>query len=261
MKLAVALTAVLAAAYQPAGFVHEVEDRLADFRYAWPAEVEREPALRALLTEEMNIALGQTRRAAIAERASFRNFRDFDQHRYDADWDVAGATPRLLSLVAETDTSTGDDEEQPGFSAILWDRETARRVEPAELLGQSAIARLEPRYCRELDTLREEQRDGPVERDPADPFTACPRLADQLLAFADDDGDGRFEMLLVLFEPYQVGPPSEGTYTVELDLDSDDLVAIPEAIASAFEAVAEAGTEAEDPEGENDDADDDEPAS
>ena len=241
MKALIALAA-LAAASDPVPFERRLESDLLTFVYAWPAEVEAEPALRAGLRAQMEAALRQAQ-ATAAEDRDARRGQDFpfNAHAYERRWTVAGLTPRLLSLATESSAYSGGAHGSVETAALLWDRVADVELRPLDLLGPAAAARIEAAYCTALDAMRGERRGGSIEPDPTDSFTACPSLREQVIAPRDRDGNGRFETLLVLLAPYVAGPWVEGSYLVEVPLAPADLGGLGGAYRDSFEAASAAG--------------------
>jgi len=236
------LLALLAAAVPPADFAVDEQSALLEFRYRWPAVAEAIAPLRAHLGREMARARAAATRYARTDRADAAvNGRPFEAHWYDAGWRVDGSAAVLLSLSAEISTFTGGVHGNLNFAAILWDRAANRRRDIAALLGARAIEALRPRFCAALDAMRAERRGRealvPVGDD--DPFTACPALAAQAMAPADDDGNGRFETLHVMLPPYAAGPFAEGEYVIELPFEPADLDGIACGYRPAFEVAGD----------------------
>jgi hypothetical protein len=238
------LIAILAAAAQAQGFMREHEDALLDFRYGWPAVVEEEPALRAILVREMEAAEAQAKAAAEEDREARRESGSpFHGHSFAKVWRAAGSTPRLLSLTAEHETFTGGAHGSFAFAAVLWDRAADRQLDAAILLDGPVLDRLTPRHCAALNAQRSERRGEPVAGDGDDPFTSCPSLGSLPLAPTDADGDGRFDTIAVLIAPYEAGPWAEGSYVVELPLEAEDVAGLPAVYRPAFEPAEVASPE------------------
>jgi hypothetical protein len=234
--LLIAFAAAVALA-PPQGFLREQDDSLLDFSYGWPAIVEDEPSLRAILAQEMAQSESQARATATEDR----NAREpggnvpFNGHIFAKLWTVAGSTPQLLSLTADHETFTGGAHGGFTYAVLLWDRASDRQVDAADLLGEEALARLTPRHCRALNAERSARRGEPVVPDADDSFTTCPSLADLPLAPTDEDGDGRFDTLAVLIAPYEAGPWAEGTYRIEIPFEATDLAGLAADYRPAFE--------------------------
>lgn len=236
------LLGLLAAAAQLADFSVDERNELLEFRYRWPAVAEAIAPLRAHLGQEMARARVAATGYARTDRAdAARNGRRFEAHWYDAGWRVDGSGAVLLSLSAEISTFTGGAHGNLSFAAILWDRAANRRRDIAALLGARAIEALRPRFCAALDAMRAERRGRealtPLADD--DPFTACPALAGQAMAPADDDGNGRFETFHVMLPPYAAGPYAEGEYVIELPFGPADLDGIAGSYRPAFEVAGD----------------------
>jgi hypothetical protein len=238
MKVAL-MIALVAASGQPEAFRHERADELLAFSYGWPAMVAEEPALRAILAAEMTAAETEARDTARddRDRRSSSDF-PFNRHEYSKVWTLAGSTPHLLSLAAGVETYSGGAHGGLTFATMLWDRTGNREVDPATILGATALARLTPRYCNALNLERSARRGEPVTPDASDSFTACPPLSELLLAPADLDGNSRFDALEVLIAPYVAGPWVEGPYPITVAFEQEDLAGINESRRSDFEPAA-----------------------
>lgn len=232
----IALLVLLAAIAQPADVLREEETALLHFRYGWPAAAEQIPGLSAALRRQMAAARRWAiDHAAEGRRDARRMGRDYVQQDYDQVWEAAGATAQLLSLVSGTFALTGGAHGDMSDSALLWDRAADREVEAAALLGPG-LAGMTGRFCAELDRQRAENRGEPVRPDPEDPFARCPPLTEQVIAPADDDGNGRFELLRVMLPPYVAGPYVEGDYVVDIAFAPADLARVPDRYRPDFEA-------------------------
>src|SRR3954465_5730020 len=98
------LIALLLAA-QPAGFDRHEQTALLDFHYAWPAEVEAIPALRAEFRRRMGAASQDARTRARETRGGAREANvPFHQEQYDKVWTVEARNGRFLSLSADNHT-------------------------------------------------------------------------------------------------------------------------------------------------------------
>ena len=236
MSLLAVLTAVAAAAQSAGDFLAEEEGELLGFSYGWPAAAEAVPALRDRLRQEMEAArVEATGYAEEGRRDAAASGYDFNPHYFVKTWQLAGRTPRLLSLSASRETYSGGAHGNVGFSGLLWDVEANAAIEAAAVLGPEALERLAPRYCEALDAERAERRGEPVRPEAEDSFTTCPALAEQVLVPEDEDGNGRFERIAVLIPPYVAGPYAEGPYPLEVALGEEDVAAIDATHRSAFE--------------------------
>jgi hypothetical protein len=244
----------LAAALQPAPDpqTHEEDSALA-FDYGWPAAADDVPGLQALLRADMEAQRADARRYVAESQANAReNGVDFIPHYFEKFWQTAGATPRLLSLTASESASTGGAHGNQSFDALLWDLASDRRVAAAQLLGERGLQGMRERYCRALDAERSERRDEPVPARSEDQFWECPPLAEQAIAPADGDGNGRFDRLEVLLAPYVAGPYAEGAYSVEVPFEARDLARVDARFRPAFELAGAPAAAAICPEGDMD---------
>jgi hypothetical protein len=227
---------LLAAAAPPHDFLRDEENALLHFNYGWPAEAQAIPRLRARLAREME---GEHRQAVANARENRRNARangfEYNVEDFDKVWEVAGNNIRLLSLTASLGSYSGGAHPNTSFHALLWDKAGNREVTAASVLGAAALRGFSARYCAALDAERAERREEPVVHDPQDPFTTCPAIAEQVLAPADADHDGRFDTLRILLGPYIAGPYVEGEYLLDLPIGAADLARIPAPWRASFE--------------------------
>lgn len=232
----VLFAALLLQAAAPGDFVHEEESGQLYFHYGWPAAADAVLALRSELRARM--AASQARATVMAAEgramAASEGW-EMPPHAHEQDWRVAGSAPQLISLSAGVATYAGGAHGNLAYETLLWDRLNDRTVD-APILFRAALEGMKERYCDALDRQREEKRGEPVRRDPEDPHTACPPLAERVLAPADSDGNDRFDRLHVLIPPYAAGPYVEGDYVVELPFEPADLAALPAGYRPAFEA-------------------------
>lgn len=247
LPLLIALSAAAAAA-EPGDFLREEPGETLAFAYGWPAAAEANPALREMLRAEMEAERAQMLGYVEQGRAAAReNGIEFIPYHYAKTWAVSGSTPQLLSLTASVETFAGGAHGNIGFDALLWDLAAQRRITPWEVLGEAAIQGMTERYCAALDARRAEQRGEPIRRNPEDPHTLCPPLAELVLAPKDADGNGRFDTLDVLIAPYLAGPYVEGAYFAEMPFEERDLAGIADGYRPAFEVAAGATAPDADP--------------
>lgn len=233
------LALLLVQAAQPGAFAQDEESEHLHFHYGWPAAAEAVPALRAELRARM--AAARARALAMAAEGRARAAGEgweMPAHAHEQDWSLDGSTAQLTSLSAGIATYAGGAHGNLAYEALLWDRAEDRPVGTAAMLG-AGLAAMTERYCRGLDRQREEKRGEPVRRDPDDPHSSCPALAERVLAPADSDGNGRFDRLNVLIPPYAAGPYVEGDYVVEIPFEPGDLAAIPDGYRPAFEVAGQ----------------------
>lgn len=236
------LLAALLAAAPPADFLREEEGALLHFRYGWPGAAQALPALGARLGREMEEEHRQAVATAEESRRTARaNGVDFYSQDFDKVWETAGDTAVLLSLTAALGSYSGGAHPNTSYRALLWDRAGDRPVTAVSVLGP-ALGGISDRYCAALDAQRAERREGPVVRDAEDPFTTCPAIAEQVIAPADTDGNGRFDTLRILLAPYLAGPYVEGDYLIDVPFDPADLARIGADWRPAFETPGERRT-------------------
>lgn len=189
-----------------------------DFAYGWPAEAAAIPGLAAALEADMAKQRREALALARADRAERTPEMPFTGHYFQKRWRAHGDTGPLLSLAAQTGTFTGGAHGNSVFETLLWDRAAKRAIELAAVFtdAKAAFAAMTPAYCAELDRQRAERRGEELPLEGADWMTECPPLAERAAAPADSDGDGRFDRIRVLIDPYDAGPYAEGVYEVDI---------------------------------------------
>ena len=221
------LLALLLAA-QPAAFHREERTALLEFRYDWPAEAEAVPALRAALRRRLDRAHAEALAAARDSRASAREAQVvFHTELYDERWSLEASNERFLSLTADLHTDNNGAHPNRAFDALIWDRARGRATSARALLGPAVLGRLSPAYCSRLAAM--------VAAHGGVPPSRCPPLAEQVLAFSDQDHDGRFDTLHILVPPYVAASYADGSFVVDVPLGRGDLDGLAPADRAAFE--------------------------
>jgi hypothetical protein len=189
-----------------------IRARSDDLEFGWRMvpDVAAWPALLAELRRDAAERLAEARTGAAEDRAARGADAPFFGHYFEQNWRVEADTPRLLSLVAETDTFTGGAHGMHFTGGLIWDKATGRRLTLPDLFTDWAAARrlIEPAYCRELDRERAERRGGPT---TGGMFDDCPPLLEQTVTLAGW-GENAAGGLKVYLDPYTAGPYAEGTY-------------------------------------------------
>lgn len=151
---------------------------------------------------------------------------DFNPFMATTAYTSEGQSQRLLSLRSDGSGYTGGAHGYAGTSALLWDRKAKAEINFAELFADKANRDrlLTQRWCDALNQAREEKRGEPV--GGGGMFDDCPKLANISIIPTDKDGDGKFERLVLIADPYVAGPYVEGDYEVELPVTGDLIAAI-----------------------------------
>ncbi len=214
------------------------ETPLLNWEVSWPAEVNAIPALEKLIRDPAEKALAEYTALAKQDRAERqKNGYDFNAYDYALAVEVAGQTPRLLSLTREWMEFTGGAHPNHGTKALLWDRAQGKEIAFAYLLsgGSAELGPLLSRsFCRGLDEQRKEKR-GP--EDPAagadDPFNKCPGF-DEVAIIPKSEAGGPLTTILIHADPYVAGPYVEGDYDVEIPVNERLLAALKPEYRSSF---------------------------
>ena len=218
------------------------ESALLDWHLSYPAEVAALPALADLIRGPALKNKAELLKQAAADKAE-RDKRGFEFHGYEAstDAEVAGATPRLLSVALNVGDYTGGAHPNHGTKAMLWDKALDRLVTVDNLFAGGAPALqklLHDPYCAALDKARKEKR-GPEEAQLGegtdDPFNACPKFDDLALIPSGKPGQ-LFTAMLVHADPYVAGPYAEGDYDIELPVTAALIAALKPEYRASFAA-------------------------
>ena len=216
--------------------VEETTD-LIEFEFSWSAEAAAVPRLVSRLEKEMAVAKADLI-AGAQESKAMRTKRgdDFNRYSLSTSYKTAGQTPGLLSLQVETWTYTGGAHGYGGTAALLWDRIGAQQIKFADLFAQAANRDrvMTQRWCDALNVAREQKRGEPV--GGGGMFDECPPLDDIAIIPADQNGNGRFERLLMVASPYVAGPYAEGSYEIELPVTANLIAVIGQEYRPSFEA-------------------------
>lgn len=210
----------------PKAFVHDEKNDLIEFHFGWSAEAAAVPQL----VERFQKAMAKVKTELISGAREDKTMRDkegydFHGHMSSTDYKTDGQSERLLSLQGDVGAYTGGAHGNYGTVALLWDRSAAREIKVADLFAEPANMDrlLTQRWCDALNKAREEKRGEPV---GGGMFDDCPKLTDIAIMPADKDGDGRFERLLLIADPYVAGSYAEGSYEIELGATPELLAAL-----------------------------------
>lgn len=203
------------------------KDDLVDFHAGWPSEAAAMPAIDKRLHAEADKALAELVAGAKEDKA-MRDKDGLEFHGYTSkiDYQLSGMSDRLLSLDAVFDSYTGGAHGMHGTVALLWDKSLDKEVGFAGLFPAkaAAYAAISKRFCAALDAERAKRRGDFKVEGADDPFNQCPKLDELHVVPTDKDGDGRFETLRVIADPYVAGPWAEGDYEIMLPV-TDTMIA------------------------------------
>jgi hypothetical protein len=236
---AVRAPAAAAKSAQPAAkpFVYDEQNELIEFHYGWSAEAAAVPQLVDTFRTEMDKAKADLMAGAKEDKA-MRDKEGFEFHGHmsSTEYETAGQSERLLSLSVDAGSYTGGAHGNYGTGALLWDRQSAKEIEIADLFtAPTNMDRLlTQRWCDALNKAREEKRGEPVGGDGM--FDDCPKLTDIAVIPTDKNKNGRFETLMLVASPYVAGPYAEGSYEIELGVTPDLIAALKGDYRASFEA-------------------------
>lgn len=212
-------TMVVAKAAEPPAkpFSVEEENDLYGFSYSWPGSTP--PKLVDRFQADMKKMKAELVAGAEADRAErARNGFDYHPHEASRSYEMAGVSGRLMSLSSTTYGFTGGAHGSTGSGAILWDKVLDREISLADLLrpGMSWTGAIRQPFCVLLDREREKRRQEPVRKD--DMFGNCPTYAELTVFLQDNDGNARFDHVIVVADQYVAGPYAEGAYEIALPI-------------------------------------------
>jgi hypothetical protein len=181
------------------------------------AEIGRYPALHALLYDRETAQLRAFATKADADRKADDGQYPWRQYASERQWAVAAATPRLISLRGMWLDYTGGAHPNHGAAALLWDAAANKEVKPADLFRADAdMKALDKAICAAVAAAKL-HREG---ASPPDDIFGCPKWTETTLALAPSTEAGKIGGLMVLIDPYVVGPYAEGDYELILPLSA-----------------------------------------
>lgn len=177
----------------------EVELRAPKALSAWPALRE---ALVSSDTAKLN---GFVRTSAVSKgRRNWRRVR----------YEMAGETGRLVSLIRRDDRDTGGAHPLSTETGVIWDQRTKQRLPVSSLLRPDADpGPLDRALCKAVKAAKAE-REGAASLDGQ--TWRCPSLSQTQAALAPSTAQDKAGGLVVLVNPYEVGPYAEGGYRILL---------------------------------------------
>ena len=235
-QVAEAPPATRPAAPAPKAFVFDEKNDLVDFHFAWSAEAAAVPELVTRFRAAMEKVKAELLAGAKDDKA-MRNKEGFDFHGFQSstDYKTSGQSDRLLSLTADVGAYTGGAHGNYGTSGLLWDRTATREIKVSDLFAEpdNRDRLLTQRWCDALRKAREEKRGEPAGGDGM--FDECPKLDEIAIVPTDNDGNGRFERLILTASPYVAGPYVEGSYEIDVPVTADLISALKSEYQGSFE--------------------------
>lgn len=190
-----------------------------NFRWSAPPEAAVEPKLFRLLRADAEKALADAeteakQTAADAKKDGF----PFRGNDFQQQWKPEAETPALIALSSQTYSFTGGAHGNMGYSPVIFDRSTGKRIAFGDLFANAdqAYQALTPAWCKALNEARAEKRGADMQA-VGELFNDCPPLKEQTVVPV---GEGRVDQLRVLVDPYVAGPWAEGGYEVTLPVDA-----------------------------------------
>src|SRR5918993_1502115 len=217
-------------------FIADEKNDLIEFHYAWSPEAAAVPQLVDRFRKDLNKVKAELIANASADK-SFRERQQFDFHIHSShtEYKTAGQSPRLLSMSVDAASYTGGAHGNYGTGALLWDRLAAREIKLTDVFAAPAnMGRLlTDRWCEKLNKAREEKRGEAVGGGGL--FDECPSLDEIAIIPTDNDGNGRFDMMVLIASPYVAGPYAEGSYQIELTLTPELMASLKGDYRTSFE--------------------------
>lgn len=205
-----------------------------EFEYSWPAAVGREPQLAALLKQNLDNDLAQTKESWEASYADCpTDAVSCRTYSFSNAYQVVADLPRFLSLSRDFAEYTGGAHGIYDKSGTVWDREAKALVDPKAMFGPGLAAALGEKACAALDAERRKRRDGAIAGDASEWPNNCPTLDEAALLVGSSNGK-TFDRVGIYYGPYVAGPYAEGAYEVDLPVDAAILGAVRPDYAKAF---------------------------
>ena len=204
--------------YGPLYDATDERDELLELRFRWLYEAREEAPVRAWLEQRLSALRDAARETARRdEEASRAALRPFRPHRIEEDWDYAGDSERLFSLVGTTVRFTNAAPPAVEHRTLLWDRTAGRPIAVGELfMSADELGTFEARFCTELRRQR-------AERLRASAPNRCPPIESAVTAPLAREVDGTFDALGFYLPPDGSGDRPDGAYHVEVALTAADL--------------------------------------
>jgi len=221
-------------AFKP--FVLDEKNDLLEFHVGWSPEVAAVPQLVARFTSAMD----KNKAELLSNAREDKAYRDkegypFNGYTSSTDYKTAGQSARLLSLRMDIAAYTGGAHGNYGTKGLIWDRSENKDLALAGLFaapGNMDRLLTQP-WCDALNKARETKRGEPV--GGGGTFDECPKLTDISIVPTDKDGNGKFERLVLVADPYVAGSYAEGDYEVELPVGADLIAALRSDYRDSFE--------------------------
>lgn len=209
---------------------------LYSFTYSYPGAAGAIPALKAWLDADLAKQKATLAKDAGAGRDEAKK-NDFPFHPYEfsTEWKVVTDLPGWLSLSTIIGTYSGGAHSNYAYDAILWDKQTARRISAIDLFTSKAAlsAAIRKPFCAALDRARRQKRGADWKSDGISDFDSCIAPLDQVLILGSA-GRRAFDRIGFLIAPYNAGPFAEGSYEVTLPVTPAVLAAVKPEYRAAF---------------------------
>jgi hypothetical protein len=211
-------------------------NELFEFDYAYPAEADAIPKLKAELDAEL-AKQKETLVASAKEQQAESKKQGFPFNALGSwtTWKVVTDLPGWLSLSADLSEYSGGAHPNHGFDALVWDRKADQRRDPLDLFAsKEALSRaIRQPFCAALNRERAKKRGEPVKPGSTDEFDQCidPVASTVILGSTNRQA---FDRIGVLVGPYEAGPYVEGDYEVTLPVTDAVLGAVKPEYRAAF---------------------------
>lgn len=201
---------------QAAPLTYSRETAYATVELELPREITAYPDLHAAIYGEEVRALREFLEGAQSVHTEYGG-EDMPPYEQTITYEPAGESARLFSLRETSSEYTGGAHGMYGFSGVLWDKTSDRRIEPATLFRSGAdMAVLDRALCDAINAARTDFVGEPstLAVGDADAAWACPRAIETPFVLAPSTTAGRAGGLEFLIGPYIVGPYAEGAYRI-----------------------------------------------
>jgi hypothetical protein len=199
----------------------EYKDEVLEFRYLYPGEAAAVPALAKQLDEDRETKKAQALKEA-QEQAVDAKKHDFPvrAHLFSQQWEKVTKLPRFLSLSSSIDTYTGGAHGMMVFDTMVWDYQAQKALKPLDLFTSARAFddAISQSFCSAINAAKK-AKDIEPNTDPDGTFEVCPKASEQTVWLGSSNGE-TFDRLTIGITAYVVGPYSEGSYDIDVPINT-----------------------------------------
>lgn len=206
-----------AVAETAAPFAYETKTPYAEVKLALPQAIKPQTDLHARLYADGVRDLSQFVEGSRADRTEAGGDGGLPPYEKTITYDQVVSTGKLFSMARTDYDYTGGAHGNPLYAGVIWDKAFKRMVTPATLFRSGAsFTALDRALCAAINADRKakDPRATTVALNGKD--WSCPLASKTPFVLATGSVPGKAGGLTFLIGPYQVGPYSDGSYTVSV---------------------------------------------